>query len=63
MMVISEEAESMVNGQSEKEVIYKRVYWRQSDDCFYVYQSSVPDSVYPEEIDDSRYDVSRFDLV
>ena len=61
MLVMGEEVETMANGYDEKEAIYKRFHWRESNDCFYVYQSSVPDSVYPDE--DSRDDVTRYDIV
>ena len=61
MLVYGEEVESMVNGYDEKEAIYKRFHWRESNECFYVYQSSVPDPIYPD--DESRDDVTRYDLV
>ena len=61
MIVIEEEAETMVKGYSEREAIYKRFYWKDSG-RFYVYQSSVPDEIHPDETD-GRDDATRFDLV
>ena len=61
MLVIEEEVEQMVKGHSERECIYKRFYWRDGG-RFYVYQSSVPDEVHPDETD-GRDDATRFDLV
>ena len=37
MLVVSEEVESMANGYSEKEVVYKRCFWKQSEDCYVIY--------------------------
>ena len=61
MIIIEEEAENLVKGYDERECIYKRFFWRE-DGRFYVYQSSVPDEIHPDE-DDGRDDASRFDLV
>ena len=61
MIVIEEEVETMVKGYSEREAIFKRFYWR-DDGRFYVYQSSVPDEIHPDETD-GRDDATRFDLV
>mmetsp|Transcript_5292 Transcript_5292/g.6492 ORF Transcript_5292/g.6492 Transcript_5292/m.6492 type:complete len:163 (+) Transcript_5292:90-578(+) len=61
MVVIEEEAHHLVRGYTERESILKRFYWRDGGH-FYVYQSSVPDEVHPDE-DAGRDDATRFDLL
>ena len=61
MVVIEEEYETLVKGYDERECIYKRFFWRE-EGRFYVYQSSVPDEIHPDE-EDGRDDASRFDLI
>ena len=62
MIVIENEVESMVSGYSERECIYKQFYWRNEQGRFFVYQSSVPDTIHPDE-EDGRDDATRYDLV
>ena len=51
----------MVPGYDERECIIKRFFWIDNG-RFYVYQSSVPDEIYPDE-EDGRDDAARFDLL
>ena len=50
----------MIYGYSERECIYKRFFWRENGQ-FYVYQSSVPDAIHPDE-EDCRDDATRYDI-
>ena len=61
MVIIEEEAEQVVSGYDERECIIKRFHWSE-DGSYFVYQSSVPDEVHPDE-EDGRDDATRFDLV
>ena len=61
MVVIEREVESMIPGTSERECIIKRFFWTDNG-RFYVYQSSVPDEIHPDE-EDGRDDATRFDML
>ena len=59
MLVIKEEAQQLV--RAERECILKRFYWRNGGH-FYVYQSSVPDAVHPNE-EHGHDNATRYDII
>lgn len=61
ILILEEEHEKVVRGYQERECIMKRLHWQDSGN-FYVYQSSVPDAIHPDE-DDARDDALRYDLL
>lgn len=61
LVVIEQEADCMVSGYDQRECILKRFYWKENG-RFYVYQSSVPDEIFPDA-DGHEEDAVRFDFV
>ena len=50
---------SVVRRYNLTECVYKRFYWRDMD-CFYTYESSVPDELREENLPEEK---SRFDIL
>ena len=61
MLILEQEAEKVVRGYEHRECIFKRVYWKEQG-AFFVYQSSVPDEIHPDQVD-CRDDAYRYDLI